>query len=405
MKLTRNDLRTPIVVATVFLLFIPATGQSLDPLDMDGMQAAIRAFRSGRYELAEQLALELADRDEHAVPRAWLVVAEARRKRGRDAASAEAYRRFLTSCESPRLRSYVRQRLMENRSSASYNHGRDLISEDMSPREMSQLARVNQQVRTAEGEHFVVRTHNARLASLLVGRAEESLRRICGVLLGGQAWPHVVDVYVWTDRDEFQRHAEDAPDYSGGNFSLRYGADGIVRRIDLTQLDERGRFDVVMVDRVLPHELSHLVLHEYFGESHCPLFLDEGLAMLAETETDENRIVLAGTAIAAGRHIPLPRLFLATREDLDDPALFYAQSLSFVEYLRSRMTPAQFGRFLQNVKSGSTIVEALQRALYIPPDEGFLRDLAAAWQDYAVAQAQYIRALRGEAGLLENGTN
>lgn len=398
----RNDLRIPAVLAAVLVLLITSAGRSLEPVDVDGMQAALRAYRGGRYELAEQLAIELADRTREPNPRAWLIVAEARHSRGRDIAAVEAYRLFLASCESPRLRKYTQKRMMEARTVVTNNPHADLPAEPLSPSRMSRLSRTDEQAHVETGEHFVVRADNAPLARLIVKRAEQSLRRICGLLLGGQAWPHKVDVYVWADREQFRRHAQDAPDYSGGNFSIRYGPEGITRRIDLTQLDSQGRFDVVMLERVLPHELSHLVLHEFFGESHCPLFLDEGLAMLAESEPDDNRLMLAGTALTARRHMPLPQLFLATREDLDAPAVFYAQAFSFVEYLHGRMTPKQFRRFLENVKSGSTTAEALQRALYIPPDEEFLTALAAAWQDYAIAQAQYIRALRGEPGLLED---
>ncbi|MFP3937718.1 MAG: peptidase MA family metallohydrolase [Phycisphaerae bacterium] len=402
--MAKNDLRVSAAVVTVLLLLIPSTGRCMDPVDVDGVQAALRAYRAGRHRLSEQLALELADRSGEPVPRAWLIAAEARRKLGRATSATEAYRQFLASCESPRLREYVQRRLRETSPRDRQNVGPELVAEALAPREMDELGSVDREQYVETTEHFVVRAHNARLARLVARRAEQSLRGICGVLLGGQAWPHTVDIHVWADREHFRRHAEDAPDYSGGNFTIRYGPEGIVRRIDLTQLDEEANFEAVMIDRVLPHELSHLVLHEFFGESHCPLFLDEGLAMLAEAEADDNRIVLAGAALAAGRHIPMPQLFLTTREDLDDPAVFYAQAFSFVEYLRGRMSRGQFRRFLENVKSGSPFAEAVQRALYVPPDEEFLSKLAAAWQDYAVAQAQYIRALRGEPGLLENAS-
>lgn len=401
--MAKNDLRVSAAVVSVLLLLIPSIGRSIDPVDVDGIQAALRAYRAGRHRLSEQLALELADRQHRPLSRAWLVVAEARRKLGRETSAAEAYRKFLASCESPRLRKYVQRQLRETSSRRVHNPGPDLSTETLTPHEMDQLGRVDQKQYVETTEHFVIRSHNAKLARLLAERAEDALRRICGVLLGGQAWPHTVDIYVWADREQFQRHAEDAPDYSGGNFTIRYGPEGAVRRIDLTQRDDEGRFDAVMIDRVLPHELSHLVLHEFFGESHCPLFLDEGLAMLAEAEPDDNRIVLAGTALAAGRHLPLPQLFLTTRSDLDDPAVFYAQAVSFVEYLRDRMSREQFRRFLENIRSGSPVTDALQRALYVPPDEEFLSELARAWQDHAVAQAQYIRALRGEPGLLQDG--
>jgi hypothetical protein len=395
----RIDPRIAAVLAAAVLVCVAGGAQR--PVDVDGVQAAVRAFRDGRYELAEQIALELANRPGEPVPRAWLVVAAARQQRERHASAARAYRLFLGSCDSPRLREYARRRLRTCEAGPADEPAAGTPSDELSPQELERLRRVSDRVYAESSEHFVVRARNPELARLLIRRAEAALRRICGVLLGGQAYPHSVDVYVWADRDEYRLHAVDAPDYSGGNFTIRHTPEGVVRRIDLTQLDADGRFDVLMLDRVLPHELCHLVTHEYFGDAHCPLFLDEGLAMLAEAETDNARVLLAGSACAAERGLPLGRLFLCDRRAVDDVAVFYAESFSFVEYVHRRLTREQFRRFLEQVKGGCTVAEALQRALHLPPDESFLPALADAWESHAIAQAQYLRALRGQPGLLD----
>lgn len=390
-----------IVAVLPIAVFATLAGGSMRAVDIDGMQAAIQAYRNGQYDLAEGLAQDLTENETDPVPRAWLILAEVRRHRGQYDRAAEAYRQYLASCDSARLRRYVRRRLQECEAPPPTTNNPSTPSERLTPSELAELAEVRDRIYTESSEHFIVRAPNPKVARLVTELAEDSLRRICGVILGGQAWPHTVEIYVWADREQFLKHAEDAPEYAGGSFTLRYTPDGIVRRIDLTQMDSDGTFDAAMLDRKLPHELAHLVIHEFFGESHCPLFLDEGLAMLAEAEVDHKRILLAGSALAAGDGGSLDRLFRSDRADLDDPEVFYAKSFSFVSFLHERMTQEQFRRFLEHVKAGSTIEDAIQRALRIPPDESFLPQLAAAWEDHAIAEAQYLRALDVGEGILE----
>ena len=75
--------------------------------------------------------------------------------------------------------------------------------------------------------------------------------------------------------------------------------------------------------------------------------------------------------------------------------MFYAQSSSFVEFLRGRLSAEQFRDFLEHIKGGCTVVDAIQRSLYLPADATFLSSLASAWEDHAVEQAQFMEALAG----------
>ncbi len=259
---------------------------------------------------------------------------------------------------------------------------------------------VDDRVYAESSEHFVVRARNAALAKLLAEEAEVALRRVSRLVLGGRAYPHSVEIHVWPDADSYAANApQAAPEWSGGAYSLTSRNGLLIRRIDLTQLDEQGRFATVMLDRVLPHEMCHLVMRELFGDAPSPLFLQEGLAMLAEAEPDADRIVLAGAALTGGEGIPLSDLLVIDRYDIENRAIYYAESYSLVSFLRRRLTADQFDAFLAHVKNGCTTVDALERALYSPPGEDFAPKLAEAWADEAVAQAEMIRALRGEDAL------
>jgi len=359
------------------------------------LQAALESLHAHRYEEAESVALSLATDPAGAMPRAWSIVAAARQRRGKYASAAKAHRLFLAFTDSPAMRQYAMEQIRVCQRAAEKPRALVAPSRRLDAEARRRLARVGQATCTESTDHFVVRARNAELAKLIAAEAEVALDRICRVILAGQDYPHSVEINVWADREDYRKHASDAPEWAGGSFRYSVAGGIATRRIDLTQRLADGRFAVVMLDRVLPHEMCHLVLQEYFGDTACPLFLNEGLAMLAESEIDNGRVALAGKAIAGKARISLGGLFIRQRYDLDEPATFYAESFSFVEFLHSRLTVEQFGAFLENVKGGCTVADALQRALCVPASESFVGSLASAWEDHAVAQAQYLEALGG----------
>jgi hypothetical protein len=359
------------------------------------LQNALEDLRACRFDRAESIATALATDDEDPLPRAWAIVAAARQRRGKYASAARAHRLFLAATDSPAMRQYALGQIRVCERDAQEPRIPVAPSKRLDTDALARLARVDRTTYTESTDHFVVRARNAELAKVLAAEAEVALDRICRVILAGQDYPHSVRINVWTDHEDYRKHASDAPEWAGGSFRYSVAGGTATRQIDLTQCDADGRLAIVMLDRVLPHEMCHLVLQEYFGDAACPLFLNEGLAMLAESEVDDARVELAGKAIAGKARLSLDGLFVRRRYDVDKPAAFYAESFSFVEFLHSRMTAEQFAEFLSNVKSGCTVADALQRALCVPASESFVGALASAWEDHAVAQAQYLEALNG----------
>jgi len=375
------------------VLATAAWGTSLSPPATAGIQQALHSLQRKDYALAEKQGLALATDRHHAAPRAWAIVAAARQRRGARALAARAYRLFLATCDRPPLQQYALRQLQLCEQAPARPHVPVAPSKRLGAEVLAGLAEVHDRTWTESSEHFIVKTRNPQLARIVAAEAEVALDRICRVILAGQEYPHSVTIHVWTDHKDYRGHAEDAPEWSGGSFRFAV-TDGVTtRRIDLTQRDEHGRFAAIMLDRVLPHEMCHLVLQEYFGDAPCPLFLNEGLAMLAESEADTARIALAGRAIPGKAELALQGLFVCRRYEIEQPAVFYAESFSFVEFLHGRTTPQQFRAFLEHVKSGCTTADALQRSLYLPVSESFVPALASAWEDHAIEQAQYLEAL------------
>ncbi len=366
-----------------------------DFLSSGGIQKALTDLDAGRFEQAEKHAVALATDPEHPAARAWAIVAAARHRRGQYASASRAYRLFLASADTQRMRQYALDQIEACRRATEPRPPQTPAppSKRLDAEQRERLGEVHDRQYVESSEHFVVRARNPELAKLVAGEAEVALDRICHVILAGQDYPHTVTIRIWADHDSYRAHATDAPEWSGGSFRL-ISNDGILnRRIDLTQRNVEGEFATIMVDRVLPHEMCHLVLQEFFGDATCPLFLNEGLAMMAESSADTGRVELAGKTVAGRARTSLEALLVARRYNMDEPRSFYAMSFSFVEFLHGRMTPRQFREFLLHVKGGCTVADALQRSLYLPARDGFLPAVASAWEDHAVEQSQFVEAL------------
>jgi len=392
-----NKLAAILAVFIGALAYAEGVSASDTLLNTKGLHQALESLRKSDFSLAEQQARELALQGNVAAPRSWLVVAAARTQQGRYASAVRAYRTYLATCPSGESRRFVLDQIDECTQAMKAPSPVKTPSQKLSEDVLAALSSISDQTATESSEHFVVHSRNAKLSRLLVVQCESSLKGICQNILGGADFPHSVNVYVWTDSKEYLSHAQNAPDWSGGNFSISSAGGIVTRRIDLTQLDKDGKLATVMIDRILPHELCHVVSREYFGDAPCPLFLDEGLAMMSESSIDGDRMVLAGSVLAGKQKISLDGLFTRNRDSMESVDAFYAESLSFTEFLRGKLSERQFKDFLENVKSGCTVGDAIQRALYVSQDdEAFIPQLSVAWEDHAIRQGQVIRALRGD---------
>jgi hypothetical protein len=352
------------------------------------LQQALDELLAGHNPQAERLALAAAIDN----PRAWLVVASARRGQGDLDGARDAYSEFLAKYPGGELRPYALDQYAACRQRPAHRPPAP-PSESLNEETRRELAEVDRQTYTESSTHFLIKARNLRLAKLLVVEAERALARASG-LVAGREYPHVIELNVWADQSEYKAHARHSPEWSGGSSLIARGDNGtMIRRVDLTQLDSAGQFALRMLDSVLPHELCHLVLKDHFGDAPMPLFLNEGLAMAAEWRVDNSRVLLAGTALAGKAKISLDDLVSQQKLSIDVD-VFYAEAYSLVAYLRTRMSDEQFKRVLRFVKQGCTLGDAIHRALYLPNNPALLEEIARGWEDDAIAQAQMLRTLQ-----------
>jgi len=110
---------------------------------------------------------------------------------------------------------------------------------------------------------------------------------------------------------------------------------------------------------LLPHEMSHLILGDFIGREHIPLWLNEGFA-----QWEHNRNPSKTTPLPARAFALKALMDMDVREDRDVTrvALFYAQSANIVGFLINTRGGGRFGTLCHGLRDGKTIEAALSAA-------------------------------------------
>jgi hypothetical protein len=153
-------------------------------------------------------------------------------------------------------------------------------------------------------------------------------------------------------------------------------ADGtrvVSRRIDL-QADHRD-----LLSSVLPHEVAHAVLAGQFGDHPVPKWADEGIAMLTEPDTrqqkylrdlgrfrEDKRLLTTGDLIQSNDYPEVRSL-----------GAFYAQSVSLVDFLSREKGAPVFTAFVRDIEREGC-AKALKRNYGWDADE-----LERRWRKFA----------------------
>jgi hypothetical protein len=134
----------------------------------------------------------------------------------------------------------------------------------------------------------------------------------------------------------------------------------VSRRIDLLVDDSD------LVHAVLPHEISHILFASELGTVTPPLWADEGIAVLSETDSAKHahernldNSFESGTWFSAEQLMTMKGYPANEHRDL-----FYAASVSLVEFLVSHGGSQRFLEFVRSA-SASGYEAALRRAFGI----------------------------------------
>jgi hypothetical protein len=127
------------------------------------------------------------------------------------------------------------------------------------------------------------------------------------------------------------------------------------------------------IKRVLPHELSHIVLYHATRNPYNtpPAWLEEGIATYNQDVQDPGAEDALKFAAEDGALPPLRTLSSPFAADPDEALLSYAQSGSVVEFIMHdpRYGPEKLARTIGAFKEGVTYDEALKAGLGVSVDE------------------------------------
>lgn len=247
-------------------------------------------------------------------------------------------------------------------------------------------------LREAESQGWkIVETPSFRCQSQLAWPAARELAASC------EAWKTALQEHwlgddtsdVWHPRCEVIVHPSLAgyaqtlgrpADRSVGCTSLKCDGGRVVyRRIDV-------RSDAIdWSNAALPHELTHVVLADRFGDKSLPAWINEGVAMLAEDDAKQR---LRWSDLRSGlRTRPSYRLGELMRITHHPPVshldAFYGQSLSLVGFLMTQSDCETFWKFAGRLTHVSPEAALSEIYGYRSAD-----DLQSAWQSWVERTAE-----------------
>lgn len=228
--------------------------------------------------------------------------------------------------------------------------------------------------------HFVVYYENrndAEFSRTVLRKAEEYYQKVgtdTGYSRANRFWTdnERVKIFLFKDRDSFLQ-STGQPSWSVG-----YADRDSQTFRSRTIITYRQESD--FIDGLLPHEVSHLVLHDFIQAERIPVWFDEGVAQLQERNKIGLTRGIMGNLVRRGMSMPVgefSRFDVRTVRDPGAAEVFYAQSLSVVDFLITKYGRDAFGRLCRELRDGKDFEAALARA-YPGAIENY-RELQAKW--------------------------
>jgi hypothetical protein len=126
-----------------------------------------------------------------------------------------------------------------------------------------------------------------------------------------------------------------------------------------------GRSATSEVRRILPHEISHMVVYQASLNPYNrpPLWLDEGLAVHNQETPDVRFRPLVQDAVENGKLIPIRALDSAFPLDAEQALLSYAESESVVNFIINAYGSKSIGALISAFKDGLSYDQVVQKVL------------------------------------------
>jgi hypothetical protein len=230
--------------------------------------------------------------------------------------------------------------------------------------------------RTEKSTHFIVYYKNASedFAKQVADKAEGFYNRIADDLgfrrYDFWLWDKRAKIYIHNDAGDFQ-NATGQPAWSAG------------AAIPTSKIIHTYPYAERFFDTILPHEMGHIIFREFVGfyNPAVPLWLDEGVASYQEDFRGAWARDLLRHAITVNSLMDLNELANVNphlMQDTHDVNLFYAESVSIIEYLIKEFGKDSFVSFCQVLRDKKNLERAIASTYPIQN----LNELNQKWQKY-----------------------
>jgi hypothetical protein len=232
-----------------------------------------------------------------------------------------------------------------------------------------------------KGKHFLVYYLEGKdysPAREILLRAEDYYQKI-GSRIGFTrysdfwTWEQRAKIFVFPDQAFYMR-ATGQPEWSTGYADNDFRALQSRAIVTYYQEDE-------FIDGLLPHEIGHLILHDFITEEvSIPIWFDEGIAQLFEKNKSRAADGIMRQLLDRDAYIDfdiLMRWDIRKEADQEKALVFYAQSLSVVEFMIKRYGADNFAQLCRNLRDRKNFNAALQNAYSSQLAD--LKDLEAKW--------------------------
>jgi hypothetical protein len=219
-----------------------------------------------------------------------------------------------------------------------------------------------------------------------------------------QEWALRIPIIIYKDHNDYVNIGK-YPAASAGVTASDIKT-GVPVLIALFMLDENGALDHEALEGTLPHELTHMVVHEWFGgAAEIPRWIDEGLARRMEQSRNHYaEAAKIGRDAVAGEYFRFRELFAMEQYPSrgDRTFRFYEQSATIVLFLLEHFGPDAAVAFFEALRAGGTHDDAAAAAMGIPV-EGAVDEMEKRWVEWA--RQLYVRfADRLNEGEIAQGT-
>ncbi len=160
-----------------------------------------------------------------------------------------------------------------------------------------------------------------------------SAAKTVSTLLPGQTLANGVRVYIYSSAAQLRDAMNQAPSaWAVGEASPDLG-------VVLVSVSP-GTEQQLDMDRQIPHELMHVLVYQIAKDSYAniPLWLNEGLATLAETYSNPDYQRALKKAVKDGTLFPMADLCGGFPNDASGAFLGYAESASFIRFMQNKFS-------------------------------------------------------------------